>query len=115
MNLVSVRHETQLDSWRKQVLTQKASGLTVSDWCEQQAIGKSKFYYWQAKVRQDAIISAGSGKPVAFAELRRPASQANSSICATLNGASVSLDIYNGADPATLEQILKLTGGLVSS
>lgn len=50
-NIKAVRRER----WRKVVMTQKASGLTITEWCEQNGIRARQFHYWQKILRDNAL------------------------------------------------------------
>ena len=51
-NIKAVRRE----KWRKVVMLQKASGLTITEWCEQNGIRARQFHYWQKILRDNALL-----------------------------------------------------------
>lgn len=44
------------EKWRKVVMLQKASGLTITEWCEQNGIRARQFHYWQKILRDNALL-----------------------------------------------------------
>lgn len=37
--------------WRKRIIDKEASGLCLADWCTQNQLTRSSFYYWKARIR----------------------------------------------------------------
>ncbi len=38
------------NTWKKAVLSQQKSGLSIAAWCKQNNVSDSKFYYWRDKL-----------------------------------------------------------------
>lgn len=115
LEAVQLRQGLSLEEWRKLILEQKASGKTVSQWCQEQGCSENRFFYWQHKLRQ-RDLSVFSQAGLRFAELPSPGTAASSlcsqrGVCAVLRGTSFQLEIQNGADPETLAATLKCLGG----
>lgn len=51
-NIKAVRRE----KWRKIIMMQKGSGLTITEWCEQNGIRARQFHYWQKILRDNALL-----------------------------------------------------------
>lgn len=51
-NIKAVRRE----KWRQVIMLQKASGLTITEWCEQNGIRARQFHYWQKILRDNALL-----------------------------------------------------------
>lgn len=51
-NIKAVRRE----KWRKVVMSQKASGLTITEWCEQNGMRIRQFHYWQKVLRDSDLL-----------------------------------------------------------
>lgn len=51
-NIKAVRRE----KWRKVVMSQKASGLTITEWCEQNGMRTRQFHYWQKVLRDNDLL-----------------------------------------------------------
>ena len=74
--------EVRLANWTNIVKQCQArpAGQTISQWCNEAGIGEKKYYYWQRKVRRQAVEQMGSMLPsvpsatddVAFAEVKIP-------------------------------------------
>ena len=44
------------EKWRKVVMSQKASGLTITEWCEQNGMRTRQFHYWQKVLRDNDLL-----------------------------------------------------------
>ena len=52
-----------LQFWQMVFETFQAGGLTVRQFCRQEGITESNFYYWRKKLRRSSTNHAGGGKP----------------------------------------------------
>ena len=48
-----IKKDVQLRSWSEMELARQRSGLTVAEWCEQEHISHSTYYYRLRKVREN--------------------------------------------------------------
>jgi transposase-like protein len=51
--------------WEQHIARQKASGLTIQRWCQENDISPHQFYYWKSKRQLSAEVTRAS-----FTELR---------------------------------------------
>ena len=112
------KHEMEKARWAKYIKEKNDSGLTVKEWCSRNGIPSSKYYYWLRVVREESLIKAGtltvSGR-TQFAEVKpikeeyRPEPRG---ICAVLNVNGNEIEILNGADPNTLDDIIRIIKGI---
>ncbi|WFA07858.1 hypothetical protein [Tissierella sp. Yu-01] len=111
----AAKHEIQKEQCREMIRRHKQSGLPIRQWCEENNISQGKYYYWLRVIRQESLIQAGtlavSGQ-THFAELKKTIEQNSQSThngtCAVLRSNGNEVEILNGADPITLESILKI-------
>lgn len=111
----AAKHEIQKQQWREMIKRHKESGLTIRQWCEENNISHGKYYYWLRVIREESLIQAGtlavSGQ-TQFAELKRTIEEKSQSphngTCAVIRSNGNEVEILNGADPNTLEAILKI-------
>ena len=54
------RHEILKSKWTEIIKGQNNSGLPISQWCKENEISKTKFYYWQRVIREESLIKAGT-------------------------------------------------------
>lgn len=74
MNAKQKIHQTKLSQWAVRFQEQKASGLTVKDWCEENNFTIHTYNYWKHLLKQEyvdsvlpdivPIITAPSSPPV---------------------------------------------------
>ena len=98
MNLQTLDAAHQKEVWRQRVTSCRSSGKTVRVWCQEQQLSQKTYYYWQRR-----IFKTLTEQPV-FAEIT-PAPK--TVVAATLHMGEAALDIYSGADAATIETVLR--------
>ena len=67
--------EVRMAQWTKLLQQWAESGMTKKDWCQQNGISQKSLYYWQRKIRLNALaVSNVPAKPSApaFAEVSIP-------------------------------------------
>ncbi len=113
----SVKHEILKEQWKELIKNYNESGLPVRQWCEEKQIPPGRYYYWLKTIREDSLIQAGTlaitGQSQ-FVEIKpsvveNPKSNYGGT-CAVLRSDGNEIEILNGADPNTLEAILKILG-----
>ena len=55
MSSKSIIRQAKLNEWASRFADQKASGLSVIDWCSQKGISKDTFFYWKRKLRDELV------------------------------------------------------------
>ena len=58
MSSKSIIDQAKLASWASMFSDQKASGLSVAEWCLQNNISKNRFFYWKRKLKDEVITSS---------------------------------------------------------
>ncbi len=53
MSSKSINDQAKLANWASLFSDQKASGLSVTEWCLQNNISKNKFFYWKRKFKDE--------------------------------------------------------------
>lgn len=102
--------------WQIVIKDQSESGLSIREWCRENNISHAKFYYWQRVIREEALIKAGTlavTGQAQFVEIKPSIAEikpTNQGTCAVLRSNGNEIEILNGADPNTLEAILKILG-----
>lgn len=114
MDMRSVRHQVESQEWQQRILERQSSGLSVRQWCADNNIQESRYYYWLQTLRNEELALR---KPDGvFAELQlngsRPAERDRKpdGICAVIRHQGLCLEICNGADPTTLEATMRALG-----
>ena len=47
--------QAMLKEWAARFTDQKASGMTVADWCSRNGITRDRFFYWKRKLKNELI------------------------------------------------------------
>ena len=103
-DLQTANHNNRLMEWSKLVEDCRNSGLTVAKWCKEHGIATSTYFVWQRKV----FKAVASRQEVCFAEVPvvQPAQPYCTAVAAMQYG-DVRVEVYAGADTATLQAILQ--------
>lgn len=112
------KHEIEKSKWIKNIKEFNESNLTVREWCKTKGISHGSYYYWLKVIREEALIKAGTLAITGqnqFVELKTNTCEVksksnNQDTCAILRSNGNEIEILNGADPNTLETVLKLIG-----
>ena len=110
------KHEILKAQWQKLLKSQSESDLSIREWCRGNDISHGKFYYWQRVIREESLIKAGTlavTGQTQFAEIKPSTNISkinNQGTCVVLHSNGNEIEILNGADPNTLEAILKVLG-----
>ncbi len=117
MDMRSINHQAKIIEWKELVTECRRSGKSVSEWCEENTIKPSQYYYWLRTIRNEALVLANKQEGVPqlqFAKVsikeETPAESQNGSTYAVLRSGSFSLEITNGADLKVLEHLLRMLG-----
>ena len=103
-SLQKVNRQQRLAEWSRRVEACRSSGLTVVQWCQENGIAVSTYFSWQRKVFQ----ALKEVQEVTFAEAPiMERSQLSGHIVAAMEVSGVRIQVYGGADEATLLAILR--------
>ena len=58
MSTKSIVNRAKLEAWAARFSEQKASGLTVADWCQQNSISRHSYFYWKRRLKDEAVSQA---------------------------------------------------------
>ena len=106
MSTRSIIHQASLNEWVSRIKEQKASGLSVSEWCRQNNLSKDKYFYWKRQIKNEvveqslpdivpmAIPSAAS--QLASYSTASPVGFENCTSCATFTPTSNARILING-------------------
>ena len=103
-SLQRANQEYRLVEWSRRVEACRNSGLSVGQWCQENGIAVSTYFSWQRKVFQ----ALKEVQEVTFAEVPvMEHSQFSGHIVAAMEVSDVRIQVYEGADKATLQAILQ--------
>ena len=58
MSTKSMLHQAMLNEWAARFSDQKASGLTIVEWCQQNNVSEHQFYYWKRQLKDEVVSQA---------------------------------------------------------
>jgi transposase-like protein len=108
-----VTREYRASQWAETVKECRNSGQTIRDWCIDNDVSEKSFYYWQRKFREQAcqVLEQNTSRtslalPL-FAEVSLEKEEKPKSSAATIRVGEMTAEIHNGADPATIETVIR--------
>lgn len=119
MDMRSVNHQVRVEEWRETIAECRRSGKSVKEWCCENSINPSNYYYWLRVIRNESLtlaqnqiqVSQPQFAPVTIKEAATlPVNSDNT--CAIVKGQGFSLEIKNGANTQTLDHILRVLNGI---
>ena len=103
-SLQRANQQHRLVEWSRRVEACRSSGLPVGQWCQENGIATSTYFSWQRKVFQ----ALKEVQEVTVAEVPIiEHSQLSGHIVAAMEVSDVRIQVYEGADKATLQAILQ--------
>lgn len=85
------------------------SGMTVRAWCQENGLSEKTYYYWQRRLFQTLSEQQQAIQQPAFAEITpTPNVRPPGGVAVTARISGVEAEIYNGADAATVETVLRI-------
>ena len=58
MSTKSMLHQTMLNEWAARFADQKASGLSVAQWCKENNLSRYKYFYWKRQLKDEVTLQA---------------------------------------------------------
>ena len=130
MKLQEVKRQAKLQEWASQISDQSQSGMTVKKWCEAAGIGYKNFYR-RKKCVQEEFLEALEAQ-VSKSQIAELSTQNNNKLTVPqeppifapitvpqTKGAALTVwigtyavDVQNGADAGTIDQVLKVVSRL---
>ena len=103
--LQQLNGQTKMALWVERISACRSSGLSVKNWCRENAVCEQTYYKWQKKI----FAMAKAQQEQQFAEVTPVMSgSGNGQIALSIHADGIAADIHNGADPATVEAVLHI-------
>ena len=103
--LQQLRGQNKLTLWAERISECRNSGLSVKTWCKENGVCEQTYYKWQKKL----YAMSKAQQELQFAEVT-PVMEMNGSyqIAVRIHAGGIAADIHNGADPTTVESVLRI-------
>lgn len=75
MGAWELKHQAVLAGWAERVRECRSSGISVSEWCEEQGIERRAYYRWEREVLKAAGESKGVAAQTEFVQLAPKATE----------------------------------------
>ena len=97
--------QTKVSMWAERISACRNSGLNVKTWCKENGVCEQTYYKWQKKI----FAMAKAQQEQRFAEVTPVMSgSGNGQIALSIHADGIAADIHNGADPTTVESVLRI-------
>ena len=114
MNVTDLKTQMHMQEWAKLVEARQDSGLTIKEWCQQNNLPESRYYYYLKKLRLSACEGSASESRdesqfalvPKHARLSNAAASGYGRIKITLPNAVVEIGV--GADEAQVKSTLEV-------
>lgn len=117
MDSTTLTKQVKLQQWSEIFQIRKSSGLTIAEYCRENSIQPSKYYYWLKRVRQAAcdqlsVPMSKPANPIVPVTFEEPVASLENSSCSdyvmriTMNG--ISMEFTNYATPRLIESALQV-------
>jgi hypothetical protein len=107
-----ITHEMRRSQWTSIIRECNSSGISKKSWITANNVDEKQFYYWQRRIRQEAIHELQPTLPAAtsFVELTAPSSdfRQNEQPDAVLRIGNCAIEIKNSLSPALLQTIVQV-------
>lgn len=64
MKIEEIKSEYRMQEMQKVIQARLESGLTVSEWCQQNSFSEGSYYYWLKKIRNKTLEGMNSGNEI---------------------------------------------------
>lgn len=106
-SLQVISRQERLEKWTSRIMACRSSGMTIRAWCRENQVPEKSFYYWQRQLFDAVSRQKNPGQP-AFAENTLPQPKQTTVPAVTVRCSGMEADIYNGADAAVIETVLRI-------
>ncbi|MGI6578787.1 MAG: IS66 family insertion sequence element accessory protein TnpA [Saccharofermentanales bacterium] len=106
--LVELKNNAKLNNWYMDIQSQKQSGLTVDEWCEEAGMTRSTYYY-RYKIVMKALenrLAAETGKTVQFEALPAPVNESKEESIRIRLG-DLEVEIPSGASSENIQAVIE--------
>lgn len=102
--LQTINQQNKLALWAGRIKECRSSDQNVKEWCKENGICEQTYYRWQKKLFEIAKAQ----QEVCFAEVTPAKASHSHGVAVTVRLSGAEADICNGADPATVEAVLRI-------
>ena len=64
MKIQEMKSEYRMQEMQKMIRARTESGLTVSEWCQENNFSEGSYYYWLKKIREKTIEEVETGNEI---------------------------------------------------
>lgn len=115
----SINHQVKANEWREAIAQCRRSAKSVKEWCSENSIKTTTYYYWLRVIRNESLALAQNQLQVSQPQFTQvtikedaPPKVNSDNTCAIVTVQGFSLEIKNGADTQTLEHTLRILKNL---
>ena len=104
-DLQTLNGQNKLALWTGRISECRRSGQKVKVWCRENGVCEQTYYKWQKRL----FAMAKAQQELQFAEVTPVmAMSSNCQIAISIHAGGIAADIHNGADPTTVESVVRI-------
>lgn len=120
--LTVTEHDSRLNLWIQRIKECRESDMTVDAWCKSNEINVKTYYYWLRKIKKEAFealpqkckqVPSPFVERKVFSEVHTLEPTYAENVAATVDIAGIRIDVHNGADNVTLQNIIRIISAYV--
>ena len=96
--------QNKIAEWAGKITACRNSGQPVKTWCRENGVCEQTYYKWLKRL----VAMAQEQQKVQFAEITPALPIRSGNVAVTIRLAGAEADIFNGADAATVETVLRI-------
>lgn len=103
-NLQALNSENKLALWASRISECRNSSQSVKEWCRENGVCEQTYYRWQRKLFE----MTQAQQEATFVEVTAARPVSRNEIAAKIRIGNTEAEIYSGAEPTTIEAVLKV-------
>ena len=107
MEIKEIKAEYRMQEMQKAIQSRMESGLTISEWCQQNHFSEGSYYYWLKKIRNNAIEAMNSENEIVQVPVTLQTTPAKKAEPITLKYKKMELEIPSGTEISDILAVLR--------
>ena len=107
MEIKEIRAEYRMQEMQKVLQARMESGLTISEWCQQNNFSEGSYYYWLKKIRNNTIEEMNTGNEIVQLPITLQKTPARKAEPITVKYKNMELEIPGGTETSDILAVLR--------
>ena len=107
MEIKDIKAEYRMQEMHKMIQSRAESGLTISEWCQQNNFSEGSYYYWLRKIRNNAVAEMKPRNEIVQVPIMVEKNPERKTKPIKLKYKDMELEIPTGTETADIVEILR--------